>query len=63
MNVLVRVDDVVANLPGAIDAMREYLRIYKCWTGAPPNTFALNEECLNRSYALKVRRGGPSLIL
>eukprot|EP00479_Gromia_sphaerica_P006005 TRINITY_DN17147_c0_g1_i1.p1 TRINITY_DN17147_c0_g1~~TRINITY_DN17147_c0_g1_i1.p1 ORF type:complete len:118 (-),score=29.64 TRINITY_DN17147_c0_g1_i1:118-471(-) len=28
------VHDVESKLPGAIDAIREYLRIYKCWSGA-----------------------------
>eukprot|EP01083_Nonionella_stella_P143578 446536_1 len=48
------IHDVEKHLPGAIDAIREYLRLYKCWTGAPPNTFAHHEDCMPRSYAMKV---------
>lgn len=48
------IDDVEHHLPGAITAIREYLRVYKCWSGAPENTFALNEEAMPKHYAIQV---------
>lgn len=48
------VDDVEKHIPGAIDALREWLRDYKVCTGKEPNTFAFNGKCMNKEYALNV---------
>ena len=48
------IDDVEEKIPGAIHAIREYLRVYKTWSGKPPNTYALDEEAMPKDYALKI---------
>ncbi|CAM9810429.1 unnamed protein product [Discosporangium mesarthrocarpum] len=50
------VEDVENLLPGVIDSIREWFRTYKIPDGKPPNEFALDERCMGRSYAMKVRR-------
>ncbi len=39
-------EDLETHLPGAIEAAREYFRIYKVCTGKEPNEFALNERIM-----------------
>jgi inorganic pyrophosphatase len=39
-------EDLEVHLPGAIEAAREYFRIYKVCTGKEPNEFALNERIM-----------------
>ena len=48
------IEDVKRMVPGMLDAIREWFRTYKIPDGKPPNTFALGERFLNRSYALCV---------
>lgn len=52
--ILEDVNDVEKHLPGAIDAIREWLRVYKVCSGNEPNTFAFDGKCLDREYALGV---------
>jgi inorganic pyrophosphatase len=46
------VEDCEAVIPGAISAIREYLRVYKVCTGKPPNSFGLDGRCMPKDYAL-----------
>ncbi|CAN0161443.1 unnamed protein product, partial [Hapterophycus canaliculatus] len=48
------VDDVERLLPGVVSAIREWFRTYKVPDGKPENKFALDEQCMGRSYAMKV---------
>lgn len=48
------VDDVEREIPGCIDAIREWLRNYKVAEGKPQNKFGLGEQCMGRQYALGV---------
>ena len=48
------VPDLERELPGAVDALREWLRSYKVAEGKPLNTFALEERAMPRRYALGV---------
>lgn len=48
------VDDVEEYIPGAIDALRDWLRDYKVCTGKEPNTFAFNGKCKDKEYTLNV---------
>ena len=48
------IGDVEMLVPGMLDAIREWFRTYKIPDGKPPNTFALEEKFMNRSYALGV---------
>jgi inorganic pyrophosphatase len=48
------VPDLERELPGAIDALREWLRVYKVAEGKPLNTFALEGRAMPRAYALSV---------
>jgi inorganic pyrophosphatase len=50
------VDDLERELPGAVHALREWLRVYKLPEGKPLNTFALGERAMGRDYALSVIR-------
>ena len=53
-NLMNDVHDFETHMPGAIHAIREYLRIYKVCTGASENKFAFRGEALNSEYALKI---------
>jgi inorganic pyrophosphatase len=44
-------EDLETHLPGAIEAAREYFRIYKVCTGKEPNEFALEEKIMPADYA------------
>jgi inorganic pyrophosphatase len=47
-------EDLERELPGCVDALREWLRVYKVPEGKPVNAFALEERAMPREYALKV---------
>jgi len=46
--------DVETHLPGTLNAIREWFRTYKIPDGKPPNKFGLNEQFMNKTYALGV---------
>jgi inorganic pyrophosphatase len=48
------VADLERELPGAVDALREWLRVYKLPEGKPLNAFALEERAMPAAYAAKV---------
>ena len=51
------IEDVEKNMPGFIDATRDWFRIYKIPDGKPENKFAFNGEAKNKAYTLKVIKG------
>eukprot|EP00238_Polyblepharides_amylifera_P001437 CAMPEP_0196571780 /NCGR_PEP_ID=MMETSP1081-20130531/1911_1 /TAXON_ID=36882 /ORGANISM="Pyramimonas amylifera, Strain CCMP720" /LENGTH=313 /DNA_ID=CAMNT_0041888845 /DNA_START=146 /DNA_END=1084 /DNA_ORIENTATION=- len=48
------VQDLHVEMPGAIDALREWLRVYKVSEGKPENKFALGGEAMPKEYAMDV---------
>ncbi len=48
------VADLERELPGAVPALREWLRVYKRAEGKPLNAFALDERAMGRDYAARV---------
>jgi len=48
------IHDVEKHVPGAIEAIREYLRTYKVCVGKPENKFGLGERCMPLNYAWSV---------
>lgn len=48
------INDVEEQMPGMLDAIREWYRTYKIPDGKPPNTFGLNERFMDKKYAKKV---------
>ena len=48
------IDDVEEQMPGMLDAIREWYRTYKIPDGKPPNTFGLDEKFMNKAYAMTV---------
>ena len=48
------INDVEEQLPGQLDAIREWYRTYKIPDGKPPNTFGLDEKFLGKVYAASV---------
>ena len=48
------VADLERELPGAVSALREWLRVYKLPEGKPLNAFALGERAMPREYAMRV---------
>lgn len=48
------VHDFEKHMPGALHALREFLRLYKVCTGAAANKFAFGGEAQTRDYALKI---------
>lgn len=48
------IDDVPKFLPGCLDALREWFRVYKICQGGVENKFAFNGEFKDKSYAMKV---------
>jgi inorganic pyrophosphatase len=48
------VEDVEREMPGMLDAIREWYRTYKIPDGKPPNVFGLDERFMPKSYALEV---------
>jgi len=53
-NLINSVEDLERELPGAIEAAREYFRIYKVCTGKEPNKFGLDEKIMPNKYAMQV---------
>jgi len=51
------VEDLERELPGAIHALREWLRVYKVAEGKALNAFALEERAMGRDYAHGVIQG------
>jgi inorganic pyrophosphatase len=45
------IGDLERELPGAVSALREWLRVYKVPEGKPLNAFALGEKALDAAYA------------
>jgi len=48
------INDVEEQLPGMLDAIREWYRTYKIPDGKPPNTFGLDERFMDKAYAMKI---------
>ncbi|VEU33356.1 unnamed protein product [Pseudo-nitzschia multistriata] len=48
------INDVDEQMPGMLDAIREWYRTYKIPDGKPPNTFGLDEKFMNKAYALEI---------
>lgn len=48
------IEDVDRELPGLLDAIREWYRTYKIPDGKPPNVFGLDEKFMNKGYAMEV---------
>mmetsp|Transcript_102186 Transcript_102186/g.125004 ORF Transcript_102186/g.125004 Transcript_102186/m.125004 type:complete len:548 (-) Transcript_102186:20-1663(-) len=53
-NLMNDVHDCEKQMPGAVHAIREYLRIYKVVTGKAENRYALRGEAMNAKYAKTV---------
>ena len=47
--VINNISDVEEQLPGMLDAIREWYRTYKIPDGKPPNTFGLDEKFITKS--------------
>lgn len=45
------IEDVEEQMPGMLDAIREWFRTYKIPDGKPPNVFGLDERFMNKEYA------------
>jgi inorganic pyrophosphatase len=45
------INDVEEQMPGMLDAIREWYRTYKIPDGKPPNTFGLGERFMDKKYA------------
>eukprot|EP00557_Chaetoceros_sp_GSL56_P000815 CAMPEP_0176499136 /NCGR_PEP_ID=MMETSP0200_2-20121128/12743_1 /TAXON_ID=947934 /ORGANISM="Chaetoceros sp., Strain GSL56" /LENGTH=286 /DNA_ID=CAMNT_0017897489 /DNA_START=243 /DNA_END=1103 /DNA_ORIENTATION=- len=48
------INDVEEQLPGTLEAIREWFRTYKIPDGKPPNKFGLDEKFMDKLYALDV---------
>jgi len=48
------INDVEEQLPGMLDAIREWYRTYKIPDGKPPNTFGLDEKFMDKEYAFGI---------
>lgn len=48
------INDVEEQLPGTLEAIREWFRTYKIPDGKPPNQFGLDEKFMDKSYAFDV---------
>jgi inorganic pyrophosphatase len=48
------INDVEEQLPGMLNAIREWYRTYKIPDGKPPNVFGLDERFMDKEYALTV---------
>lgn len=49
-------EDLEREIPGAVTALREWLRVYKVPEGKPLNAFSHDEKAQDRAFALKVVR-------
>mmetsp|Transcript_19749 Transcript_19749/g.54924 ORF Transcript_19749/g.54924 Transcript_19749/m.54924 type:complete len:315 (-) Transcript_19749:631-1575(-) len=45
------INDVEEQMPGMLDAIREWFRTYKIPDGKPPNVFGLGEKFMDKKYA------------
>jgi inorganic pyrophosphatase len=45
------IEDVEEQMPGMLDAIREWFRTYKIPDGKPPNVFGLDEKFMDKKYA------------
>eukprot|EP01080_Neovahlkampfia_damariscottae_P000907 gene907-9817_t len=48
------IEDIDDHIPGALDSLREWLRVYKVSTGNKPNTFAFKGKYQNKKFAMKI---------
>lgn len=48
------INDVETNMPGFLDATRDWFKIYKMPTGKPANEFASNGKFYDRAFALDI---------
>lgn len=48
------IEDVETNMPGFLDATRDWFKIYKMPTGKPANNFAADGKFYNRAFALDI---------
>ena len=48
------IEDVEKEMPGMLDAIREWYRTYKIPDGKPPNVFGLGERFMNKEYAMGI---------
>jgi inorganic pyrophosphatase len=48
------INDVEEQMPGMLDAIREWYRTYKIPDGKPPNTFGLGERFMDKTYAKSI---------
>ena len=48
------INDVEEQLPGLLDAIREWYRTYKIPDGKPPNVFGLDEKFMDKDYAFEI---------
>lgn len=48
------IDDIPEYLPGCLEAIREWLRVYKICQGGVENKFAFNGEFKNKEYTMKL---------
>jgi hypothetical protein len=50
------IEDVETEMPGMLDAIREWYRTYKIPDGKPPNTFGLGERFMDKACAIMLGR-------
>jgi inorganic pyrophosphatase len=48
------IEDVEKKLPGKLDSLREWLRVYKVSTGKQPNTFGFGGQYQSKDFALQI---------
>jgi len=51
---LTDIHDVETNMPGLLDATRDWFRMYKVPTGKPENNFAADGKFYDRAFALDI---------
>lgn len=52
------IDDVDKVLPGTLNDIREWFRVYKVAEGGKENKFGLDEKFMDKDYAMKVIKKG-----
>lgn len=53
-SVLHDVDDLETHLPGTVEAIREWFRMYKTADGKPENKFSFDEKALGKEFAKQI---------
>ena len=48
------IDDVERVIPGCLNSIREWFRLYKVPDGKPENKFGLDERFMNKEYAEEI---------